>query len=116
MGASQTKVEEKGSKWLLRFKGGFLVGYSIPRKIIPIPKKSRGWRVLKNSSRILDPGDKNPLSPGMKIPNPRDKNPQIWKNHQSPKINIPEIKVPNPRNKNPQVLKIPNPRDKNPQR
>ena len=38
-------------------RGGFLVGYPISRKKIPTPKK-----------------------PGEKIPNPGDKNPQIFEN------------------------------------
>ena len=45
---------------------------------------------------------KNPQSPKIKIPNPRHKNPKIFKNLTSPGIKIPRFeKIPNVRDKNP---------------
>ena len=47
---------------LRQVRGGFLSGYPIPRKKIPIPgiKNPRDIPKVKNPEKIPNPGDKNP--------------------------------------------------------
>ena len=61
---------------MVRTRGGFSAGYSIPRKDSPIP----GIKIAK-LRKIPNLGDKIPKL--RKIPNPGDKNPEIKKNPKS---------------------------------